>query len=159
MLPGSRQRGVVLLGLLIGVAIMGVTLGVTATVWQHAQQRERESELLFIGLQYRHAIRSYYEQSLGTKRYPATLAELLQDDRRPEIRRHLRRPYRDPLSKVDAWGLIRAPQGGIMGVYSLAPGLPIRQANFPAELGWIGGFSSYAEWQFVYQPPAGKGSV
>lgn len=157
--PGGRQRGVAFLGLLIVVAVMGVALGATATVWQQAQQREKERELLFIGLQYRHAIQRYYEQSPGTKTYPATLAVLLRDERLPGVRRHLRRPYRDPLTNDDAWGLVQAPQGGIMGVHSLAPGQPIRRANFPAELGWLGGGASYADWQFVYVPPSSAGGV
>lgn len=154
---GSRQRGVAFLGLLIVVAVMGVAMGATATVWQQAQQREKERELLFIGMQYRQAIRSYYEQSTGTKTYPATLAVLLRDERMPSIRRHLRRPYRDPLTNADGWGLVLSPQGGIMGVYSLAPGEPIRRANFPVELGWVGGGASYADWQFVYVPRAATG--
>lgn len=156
---GSRQRGVVLLGLLIVVAVMGLALGATATVWQQAQQREKERQLLFVGLQYRRAIQRYYEQSPGTKTYPATLAVLLRDERVPDIRRHLRRPYRDPLTNAEIWGLVQAPQGGIMGVYSLAPGQPIRRANFPAELGWEEGGASYAEWRFVYVPSAGAGGV
>jgi len=157
MRAGSRQCGVAFLGLLIVVAVMGVALGATATVWQQAQQREKERELLFIGLQYRRAIQRYYEQSPGTKTYPATLAVLLRDERLPGIRRYLRRPYRDPLTNADAWGLVPAPAGGIMGVHSLAPGQPIRRANFPAELGWAGGGASYADWQFVYVPPAPAG--
>ncbi|MDP1524976.1 MAG: type II secretion system protein [Rhodocyclaceae bacterium] len=154
---GSRQRGVAFLGLLVVVAVMGVTLGGTATLWQQAQQREKERELLFIGLQYRRAIQRYYEQSPGIKTYPATLAVLLRDERLPGVRRHLRRPYRDPLTNDDAWGLVPAPAGGIMGVHSLAPGQPIRRANFPAELGWAGGGASYADWSFVYVPSAGAG--
>ena len=153
---GNRQRGVAFLGLLIVVAVMGVALGATATVWQQVQQREKERELLFIGLQYRRAIERYYEQSPGTKIYPPTLAVLLRDERLPGIRRYLRRPYRDPLTNADTWGLVPAPQGGIMGVYSLAPGQPIRRGNFPAELGWAGGGASYADWQFVYTPPSGS---
>lgn len=157
MAAGSRQRGVAFLGLLIVVAVMGVAMGTTATLWQQAQQREKERELLFVGLQYRRAIQRYYELSPGTKTYPPNLAVLLRDERLPGIRRHLRRLYRDPLTNADAWGLVAAPTGGIMGVHSLAPGQPIRRANFPAELGWAGGGASYADWQFVYVPPAGAG--
>lgn len=37
-----------------------------------------------------------------------------------------------------------------MGVFSLAEGKPVKQANFPSELAREGGKSSYAEWQFVF---------
>jgi hypothetical protein len=47
---------------------------------------------------------------------------------------------------------VLAPGGGIMGVFSLAKGRPIKQANFPAELGWPGNRPSYADWQFMVMP-------
>jgi type II secretory pathway pseudopilin PulG len=148
-----RERGVAFLALLIGIAVLGTALGSAGTIWQQMQQREKERELLFVGLQYRHAIQHYYEQSPAGNAYPLTLEALLRDERAPGTRRYLRRPYRDPLTNSDQWGLVRAPTGGIMGVYSLAEGRPIKRANFPAELGWPGGKPSYADWQFVFLPP------
>lgn len=153
----GRQRGVAFLALLILVAAMGAALAAAGTIWHQVQQRAKERELLFVGLQYRRAIQRYYELSPGVKSYPATLAALLRDERLPGTKRHLRRPYRDPLTNGEAWGLVLAPTGGIMGIYSLAEGRPLRRANFPAELGWMGGRPSYADWQFIYAPPAGQG--
>jgi type II secretory pathway pseudopilin PulG len=149
----AGSRGVALLALLIVIAVMGAALAATGTVWQQVQQRARERELLFVGLQYRHAIQQYYDKSPGLKTYPPTLDALLRDERAVAVRRYLRRPYADPLTNSAQWGLLLAPGGGIMGIYSLAPGRPIRQANFPAELGWLGTKASYADWQFVYLPP------
>lgn len=134
---------------------MGAALGTAGTLWHQVQQRAKERELLFVGLQYQRAIRSYYEKSPSIKAYPPSLESLLRDERVPGIRRHLRRPYLDPLTNGSEWGLVLAPNGGIMGVYSLAEGRPIRRANFPPELGWKGGRPSYADWQFIYMPPSG----
>lgn len=156
---GKRQRGVVFLVLLIVIAAMGASLGAAATLWHEVQLRAREQELLFVGQQFRQAIQRYYETPSGEKKYPQSLEVLLLDERTPAITRHLRRIYRDPISNSLEWGLEMAPQGGIMGVYSLAPGEPIKRANFPSELEWEDGKSSYAEWKFVYVPMATPGVV
>ncbi|MDD5250648.1 MAG: type II secretion system protein [Rhodocyclaceae bacterium] len=151
---GQRPRGFALLAVLIVVAAMGASLAATGTVWHQVQRRANERELLFVGMQYRNAIGRYYNNST-THAYPPTLAALLRDERLPSVQRYLRRPYRDPLTNSTTWGLVPAPGGGIMGVYSLAKGRPLKQANFPFELGWPGGKASYADWQFVYVPPSG----
>lgn len=151
----GRQHGVAYLALLIVVAAMGATLAATGTIWHQVQQRENERELLFVGERYRRAIQQYYESSFGEKKYPSTIDALLLDARMAGIRRYLRRPYRDPLTHYDKWGLILAPQGGIMGVYSLAEGTPIKQANFPLTLVGFENRTSYADWKFVYVPATG----
>ncbi|MCG2578640.1 type II secretion system protein [Dechloromonas sp. XY25] len=149
------QGGVVLLALLIAIAALGAGLAAAGTFWHQSRQRSLEAELLFVGLQYRNAIRQYYEAPPGGV-YPPSLEALLVDPRSPAIRRYLRRPYRDPLTGSAQWGLVQAPQGGIMGVYSLSPGKPIKQANFPAVLEWAPNLASFADWKFVYLPaPAG----
>jgi len=152
--PGS-QRGVAFLALLVIIAVMGTALGAAGTLWHQALQREKERELIFVGLQYRRAIQQYYDKSPGIKAYPPSLEALLRDERMPATMRYLRRPYRDPLTNSERWGIVPAPSGGIMGVFSLAEGRPIKRTNYPAELGWIGGRPSYADWQFVYLPPRG----
>ncbi|HEX5394141.1 MAG TPA: hypothetical protein VFW68_12710 [Rhodocyclaceae bacterium] len=134
-------------------AVMGIALTAIAPLWHQAQQREKERELIFVGQQYIRAIRQYYESSPGgAKQYPPTINALILDDRQLAIRRYLRHPYRDPLTNTDKWGFVLAPEGGIMGIYSLAPGTPIKQANFPAQLGWTDKMAAYSDWQFVYQP-------
>lgn len=152
----ARQGGVAFLALLIVLAALGVGLAATGTLWQAIQEREKERELIFIGRQYRHAIRQYYHASPGVPVYPPNLEALLLDARQPGIRRYLRRPWRDPLTGRAEWGLVHGPGGRIMGIYSLAPGRPRRQAHFPAELGWREGAGSYADWVFIYLPPGGQ---
>lgn len=115
-------------------------------------RRERERELLFVGEQFRRAIQQHYENSPGTKRYPPSLEALLMDRRSPAVRRYLRRMYRDPMTGSDQWGLSVAPEGGIMGVYSLADGVPLRQAGFPGKQEHFEGARSYREWLFAYRP-------
>lgn len=149
---GKRQQGVIYLMLLIVIATMGAGLAATGTFWHEVQQRAKEQELLFVGLQYRRAIEQYYEISSGGNRYPPSIEALLLDERTPSIRRFLRRPYRDPLTNSSEWGLVRAPDGGIMGIYSQAEGKPIRQVNFPKVLNWDSKPASYADWKFVYLP-------
>lgn len=154
---GKHQRGIAYLALLIVIAAIGAALAATGTLWHDVQQREKERELLFVGMQYRRAIQQYYESSPGgAKKYPPTIEALLLDERVPAIRRHLRRPYRDPITNSEHWGLLNAPQGGIIGVYSLATGEPIKHANFPDELKWSGDQATYADWQFVYLPSDAK---
>jgi len=154
--PG-KQRGLAFLALLIVVAAMGASLAATGTFWHEVQQRAKEQELIFVGRQYRNAIRAYYLNSPSVRAYPQSLNDLLRDERFPGIKRHLRRPYRDPLTNSAQWGIIQSPSGGIMGIYSLAPGRPIKRSNFPLELGWMGDRQTYADWTFVYLPPGGQG--
>lgn len=149
--PGS-QRGALLLALLILVAAMGAALATAGTFWHDIRHREKERELLFVGLQYRNAIRQYYEAPGAAGTYPPNLEALLQDPRFPGTRRYLRRPWRDPMTDKPEWGLVMAPQGGIMGIYSLSPETPIKRAGFPAVLEWNAGMGSYADWKFVYVP-------
>lgn len=148
----ARQGGFTYLALLFAVAVLGVVLAGAGGLWSVERQREREQELLFIGNQFRTAIRSYYEQSPGTlKRYPMTLSELVKDQRFLGVRRHLRQLYRDPMTGLPDWGLVMAPEGGIMGVYSQSAARPMKQGNFSERDAAFSGSESYAGWQFVYR--------
>ena len=153
-----RQGGFTYPMLLILVVIMGVGLAMAGTQWERVRQREREQELLFAGQQIRAAIGRYYRQSAGTNRYPAALDDLLKDPRLPRTERYLRRPYRDPITGAD-WGLVKAPEGGIMGVFSTSEQPPLKRANFRGadqvfeEVAQQRGEQlRYVDWQFVYRP-------
>ncbi|HEY4973966.1 MAG TPA: hypothetical protein VII41_10175, partial [Steroidobacteraceae bacterium] len=96
---GARQLGFTYIGLLFAIAFMGLALSAIGIVWHTQAQREREQELLFIGHEFRAAIRSYYvSQSGGGPRYPQRLEDLLQDERSPEQKHHLRKLYLDPMT-------------------------------------------------------------
>lgn len=128
-------------------------LAAVGEVYSRSAQREKEADLLFIGNEFRNAIAHYYERSPGVQRYPKSLEDLIEDDRFPMPVRHLRRIYRDPMTGTAEWGLVRAPDEGIMGVHSLSKDRPLKQANFDQHNTSFAGSQRYREWQFIYTPP------
>jgi len=153
--PGARrQQGFLLVGVLVGFALIAAGGALVAQRLADQRQREKELELLFIGEQFRAAILSYWKSGPGGVRsWPVRLEDLLEDRRFPAVRRHLRQIYVDPISGSRTWGLVN--QGAaLVGVYSEAAGLPFRQAGFtPAQKGFDGA-SRYADWRFIAEPPA-----
>ncbi|MCL2643879.1 MAG: type II secretion system protein [Betaproteobacteria bacterium] len=148
-----RQSGFTYLALLFAVAVAGVALAATGALWSVELQRGREAELLFVGNQFRLAIRSYHEQSPGMlKHYPASLDELVRDNRYLGVKRHLRRVYADPVTGQSEWGLLMAPEGGVMGVHSLSDRTPMKRSNFFLRDAMFEGKNMYSEWHFVYRP-------
>lgn len=117
-------------------------------------RRSAEQQLINIGLEYQRAIKHYYETTPpGKQRYPATLGDLLADTRTPgTLRRHLRRIYLDPLTETYDWGLVRSPEGGIAGIYSLSNETPIKTKNFPKELLDLDNVKHYSDWIFSFNP-------
>lgn len=143
------QSGFTYLFVLMLIALIGMGLAAAGTLWHTESQREREADLLFIGDQYRQAIRSYYELDPAQPRLPQSLDDLLEDNRRPNVVRHLRRVWRDPLTGRP-FVLIREPDTqGIAGIYSPAPGHPFKNAGFAAKDEAFKDAKSYAEWRFV----------
>lgn len=150
-----RQSGLTYLALLLAVALSGVALAAAGTLWSFERQREKEVELLFVGEQFRQAIRRYYEASPGrVRQYPGSLDDLLQDNRFLGVERRLRQIYVDPMTGGRQWGLVKAPEGGVMGVHSLAEGRPVKTAGFALRDADLEGKSKYSEWRFVYRPTA-----
>ncbi|MBB3176031.1 type II secretion system protein [Variovorax sp. Sphag1AA] len=84
--------------------------------------------------------------------YPATLEDLLKDDRFPGIRRHLRKIFVDPMTGKAEWGLVKV-SGRIVGIHSLSTKVPIKLAGFEGEDHAFNGARSYASWVFG---PAGQ---
>jgi hypothetical protein len=56
------------------------------------------------------------------------------------------------MTKANKWGLVHAPEGGVMGVYSLSEERPFKQDNFRERDRAFVGKTQYSEWQFVYVP-------
>jgi type II secretory pathway pseudopilin PulG len=140
-----RNRGFTYIGVLLATAILTAGLGLAIEAWHTTLRRDREADLLHFGMQYQRAIMLYYEGSpTGQPRYPRELADLLRDDRYPSARRYLRKLYPDPVTGAE-WGIMKAPDGGIMGVYSTSTARPFRQR---------GSAASHQDWKFVYQPAA-----
>ena len=144
-----------LVALLIVVALLGFALAGAGELWSRADQRERERDLLAAGGEIRAAIAQYYLRTPGTaKRFPGRLEDLLRDERYPNVMRYLRRLYNDPMTGRPEWGIVEAPGGGIMGVYSLSPKTPLQRAGFSPENKDFGEAASYDGWRFVFNPEA-----
>ena len=117
-----------------------------------ASQRLKEDELIQIGNEMVWAIGDYYQNPPGTaKSYPKSLDDLVEDKRFVGTHRHLRRIYTDPLTLQAQWGTIIAPQGGIVGVYSLNSGESLRQNGFMLNDGTVVRGKRYIDWKFVYE--------
>jgi type II secretory pathway pseudopilin PulG len=157
MPPGSRlccqqQAGFTYTVLLFALVLLGVGLAAIGEAWSAASRRDKERELLYVGNEYVRAIRSFYEDSPGEHRYPASLADLVEDRRFVDVRRHLRRLYPDPVDPALEWRLLPAPDGGVMGVASQSrlPALARQPARLPGAATLAG--THYSDWAFAYVP-------
>lgn len=145
----NNSTGFTYIAMLIFVALIGIALAGAGAVWHTASVRDKELELLFVGNEFRQAIKQYAENSPGAQQYPKSLEELLLDRRHPNVRRYLRRMYVDPMTGEADWGLIRRPDGGIVGVHSRSGGRPYKVDNFRMEDQEFTGSMSYSQWRFA----------
>lgn len=146
-----RSAGFTYLTVLFIIATMGAGLTLVGEIWHTAAAREKEAELLYIGNQYRIAIERYYLS--GPRLYPRNLSDLLKDPRKSNTVRHLRRLYPDPITGKNEWGILKASDGGIMGVYSQSNAAPLKQDGFRPRDQTFKGAPTYQEWRFLYEPP------
>lgn len=110
--PGRRQQGYSYLAVLFLVALTAAGLAALGQSWRTAAQRERERELMFRGAEIARAIAAYAEATpTPPQQYPATLNDLLHDERGPQPRHHLRRRYADPFTGEADWELV--PEAGL----------------------------------------------
>jgi hypothetical protein len=133
------------------VAILTGGLALVGEVWHTAGAREKEAELLFIGHEYRKAIERYY-LSGPQRQYPRSVEDLLKDPRRPGAERYLRKLYPDPITG-QAFVLLKAPDGGILGVHSPSEAQPLKTGGFKVKNAAFEGKSKYSDWQFVHAVP------
>jgi len=150
-----RHQGFAYVLLLILLAIVGIVSAASVTLGAAMMRRSAENELLVIGAEYERALASYRKgKALGQpNRSPKSLADLLRDPRSPGMRRHLRKIYADPLTGRMEWGLVRAADGSIAGIYSLADGTPINQDGFEAQWARFKAAQGYADWVFGMEEP------
>lgn len=149
----GAQRGALLIGVLVFISLAGMAAVQAGPRWFDARQRAAEEELLFVGEQYRAAIESYWREAPNkVNKLPASVDDLIEDKRFPFPKRHLRKPYRDPLAPQQA--LVEMREGNaLIGVYSSAEGVPFRQAGFAESQKAFGGANSYAQWKFSFKAP------
>ncbi len=109
-------------GLLVAIAVMGVTMSMVMPTWRTWAQREKEAELMFRGEQYMRAIELYQRRFAGA--YPTDM-QLLIDQR------FLRKAFTDPMTggefEILTQGSLRAepiqapPGAGTPGVSQPQP--------------------------------------
>ncbi|WP_341888621.1 type II secretion system protein [Variovorax sp. YR752] len=153
-MKAARSRGVVLMGLVVLLALAGLAVVQFAESAATARQRERETQLLWVGRQYMQALESYHRATPGPiKHLPVSLDELLRDSRFPSPVRHLRRPYADPLQPEVPWGIVKRGNQ-IIGVYSQSDAEPLRRSGFASGLEAFEGATQYSAWRFLFVPRA-----
>ena len=154
MSRGERARrsagGFTYIGLLVLIVLIGLMLAAAGEVAATAAQREREAQLLWVGHEYRAAIRRYWSHR---RAYPQTLEELLgaAPDAPVQVR-YLRRLYPDPMTNAVDWVLVPAPNGGIMGVASSSRRAPLKTGHFDDADQDFADASAYSDWQFTFLP-------
>jgi type II secretory pathway pseudopilin PulG len=146
----GRQSGFTYIGLLLAVAVMGLMLTIATRVWSTTEQRERETQLLFVGDAYRLAIGAYFAAG---HRFPVTLQDLLIDERTPIPRHYLRRLYPDPMTGRPDWTLVLTLDGqAIMGVVSSSKAAPLKRRGFTFRDRAFTDADCLCQWQFIYSP-------
>jgi hypothetical protein len=88
----------------------------------------------------------------GPRQYPRAFEDLLRDQRKPGIERYLRKAYNDPVTGKSEWGIVKAPDGGIMGVYSSSDDKPWKTSGFSILYKEFERTEKYSDWKFVYTP-------
>lgn len=145
------ERGFTYIMLLAIVATTSVLAGVTTKITSTYIQRDTETELIFRGLQYRQAIKSYYHAAVPNA-FPRSLDELIKDPRFI-YRVHLKRLYLDPFTNSNHWSLLTNTEGEIIGVSSTSSRKSLKSSGFPKGIIISEGGTTYQAWKFVYTPP------
>ena len=154
MSRGKRARrragGFTYVGLLALIVLIGLMLAAAGEVAATAGQRERETQLLWVGHEYQAAIGRYWRHK---RAYPPSLQELLgaAPDAPVQVR-YLRRLYPDPMTNAVDWVLVPAPNGAIMGVASSSKRAPLKTGNFDKADQDFADASAYGDWQFTFPP-------
>ncbi|WP_442838741.1 type II secretion system protein [Acinetobacter baumannii] len=134
--------------MLVIFSILAVVIGQWSVNYATLLQREKEQELLRIGLMYRNAIYQYYQNSPnGIRTYPKKIEDLLRDPRYPEVRRYLRNLEKDPMTSRE-FILIKNNDMEVVGIYSSSKKKPIKKVGFLPSIKFFEAANSYTEWKF-----------
>lgn len=147
-----RQQGFTYVVVMFLVAVLSIVSVRALQYTRMAEQREKEAELLWVGMAYRNAIAAYYNEAQGsTKVFPTQLKELLKHELTNPTR-PLRKLYRDPITGSKDWGMVRNEDGALIGVYSLSQQRPLKREGFRPEMAGFTNAQRYSDWKFVFQP-------
>ncbi|MEE9235900.1 MAG: hypothetical protein V3U28_10725 [Candidatus Acidoferrales bacterium] len=158
------EAGFALLAVLLLAALLLISLSAAVPRVLTQGRREKETELIFRGEQYRRAIGFFYKQ-FG--RYPNSMEELLETNDRA----FLRREWPDPMTLEGEWRLIRAaPNGEFIGSVHRGrkdeeseeeqfegdiedlpiAGVASRSREYAIRV--YDGYQYYNEWEFIFDP-------
>jgi type II secretory pathway pseudopilin PulG len=144
------DRGFTYVGLLALIVLIGLMLAAAGEVASTSGRRERETQLLWTGHEYRAAIGRFWARR---RAYPQTLQELLGAAADAPVQvRCLRRLYPDPMTNAVDWVLVPSPSGGIMGVASSSMRAPLKTGHFEDADKDFAQASTYGDWRFTFQP-------
>jgi type II secretory pathway pseudopilin PulG len=152
----SGSGGFTYIGMLVMIAIITISTSVLGPTWKSTARIEKEKQLLWVGDQFRQAIRQYVKASNlpagHPPTFPADLKDLLKDPRSPGTKRYLRKIYPDPMTGKDDWVLIFSDNQRIKGVHSKSDAEPLKQDNFSKADEKFKDKKKYSDWEFVYDP-------
>jgi hypothetical protein len=181
------SAGFTFIGALVMVVILGIVAARAVVVWKTALQREKETELIFRGMQYMNGLRRWYwpkgiptaQAAPGTTPAPGTapsypnglpagvagpkeLKDLLKGSGASPTP-CIRKLFKDPMTGKE-FEPIKGLDGRIVGVRSTSAAAPIKQANFPFDLdpSDFEGKNSYKDWLFDcthWPKPLGTGAA
>jgi len=105
-----KQRGVLIVALMAGIAIMMILSAVAVQAWSDIARRDAEAEMMFRAQDITRALKRF---QVDRGRLPTEMKELLEvGGHRPQY--FIRQLWKDPLVKGGEWQLIYAsPAGGI----------------------------------------------
>jgi len=103
----SRQKGYVLLGLLLAMTLMLIAMAAAAPRIAQQIRRQREEDLVHIGTDYATAVKRFVHKNGG--RYPTSIDQL---ENTNHIR-FLRKQYKDPTTGENIWRLVRSGEAEI----------------------------------------------
>lgn len=146
----QHQQGFTYLLILAALVVIGILAEVVTQSEFMRLKRDKEQELLFRGVAYQQAIKSYVKASRHGKQFPRHLDDLVSDPRFAN-KKHIRQAYNDPITSED-WLLIKDKTGGITGVTSSSKQKPLKQKFFPLGMETFEEANHYSDWVFEYRP-------
>lgn len=139
----AGNSGFTYLQAMVVIIVIGITAETAYIDHLYVVRKDQEQELIFRGTAYVKAIKDYYRDQ---GYYPRKLENLMTDGKTTQ-KRYIRQLYSDPLTDHE-WKVIRAIDGGILGVFSSSRRKPFKQVEFPDELKHFEHQDSYENWTF-----------
>ena len=123
--PASKQRGVLMVALMAGIAIVLILSTVAVQKWSDITRRDDEAEMMFRAQDIVRALKRF---QADRGKLPVELKEMMEPGQKNQyVLRHL---WKDPLVKGGQWQLVYAsPAGGLFD-----PSVPVAPAGGDAPL-------------------------